>query len=68
MGEDDAAALLFGVVGSVCAALAWHSTWRSRPGRPWFHGDRNFGTAYISSTALVIYASVSWAATVALVV
>lgn len=68
VGEDEAVALLFGVVGSVCAGLTWHSIWRSRQGRPWFMGDRNFGTAYISSTALVLYALASWATTVALLV
>ena len=68
MGEDEAVALLFGVVGSVCAALAGHSIWRSRQGRPWFMAGRNFGTAYVSSTALVLYALGSWATTVALLV
>ncbi len=68
MSEDHAVALLFGVVGSVCAALAWYSISRSRQGRPWFGGDRNLGTAYVSSTALVIYALASWATTVALLV
>ena len=68
MNEDQAAALLFGVVGSLCAALALHSIWRGRQGRPWFRGDRNFGTAYISSAALVIYAVCSWVTTIGLLV
>lgn len=44
VGEDEAIALLFGFVGSLCAALAWRKNWRSRQGRPWFGGDRTFGS------------------------
>jgi hypothetical protein len=66
VGEDEWVALVFGVVGTVCASLAWWSISRSREGRPWFNGDRNFGTAYITSTALVLYTLASWATTVAL--
>jgi hypothetical protein len=66
MSEDGAVALLFGVVGLLSAALAWHSIWRNHRGRPWFNGDRNFGTAYVSSTALVFYAVASWATAIVL--
>lgn len=59
-------ALLFGVVGSVCAALACYSISRSRQVARGSAETTNLGTAYVSSPALVIYALASCATTVAL--
>ena len=68
MNEDSIAAMLFAFAGAVAAAAAGHRVWRSAQGRPWFNGDSNFATDYVSTPALVMYVLVSWGVAIALAV